>query len=413
MVTIIDIDKWQEIAATIKQNKLRTFLTGFSVAWGIFMLIVLLGSGKGLENGVSNQFAGDAVNSIWFYAGETSVGYKGLKPGRTIKFNNGDYRVVKSEFAEATEVSSRANVNNIREITYKNSYANFNVQASLQGMMKCENIKMLDGRFINKTDEIEQRKVAIIGKPVKDELFKNESPIGKFISVGGFSFMVVGVFLDSGGPGDNNRLYIPTTTAQLVFFGNQNFGCIAVSTKNNDEASSIALAKKIRKRLAQIHDFSIDDPRALFVNNNLENFKRIMSVISGIRVFIWIIGLGTIIAGIVGVSNIMMIVVKERTKEIGIRKSLGATTLSIVSLILQESILITSISGYFGLLLGLFTLNIAKKNLPQNDFFSNPDVDLKIAITATLILIFAGAVAGFIPAMRAASIKPVEALKEE
>lgn len=413
MATFIDIDKWQEIAATIKQNKLRTFLTGFSVAWGIFMLIVLLGSGKGLENGVSNQFAGDAVNSIWFYAGETSVAYKGLKSGRTVKFNNEDYEVVRDEFPEATDVSSRANINNVREIVYKNNYANFNVQATLQGMQKAESIKMLEGRFINKIDEHEQRKIAIIGKPVKDELFKNENPIGKFISLGGFSFMVVGVFLDSGGPGDNNRLYIPTTTAQLVFFGNRNFGCIAVSTNGNDEETSKKLATKIKKRLAQRHDFSADDPRAIFVNNNLENFRRIMSVITGIRLFIWIIGFGTIIAGIVGVSNIMMIVVKERTKEIGIRKSLGATAFSIVSLVLQESILITSISGYIGLLLGLLTLNTAKKYLPQNDFFSNPDVDLRIAITATLLLILAGALAGLIPAIRAASIRPVEALKEE
>jgi len=412
MLLTIDIDKWQEITSTIKQNKLRTILTGFSVAWGIFMLIILLGSGKGLENGVEKQFAGDAINSIWFYSGQTSIAYKGLRPGRNIKFTNSDYELVKREFPDATQIASRANVD-IREISYKNKYGNFNVQASLAGMQYAENIKILDGRFINIIDEQMQRKVVIIGLPVKEELFKLESPIGKHISIGGFSFLVVGVFKDSGGPGDNNRIYIPTTTAQIVFFGNKRFGQLVMSNKTNDEANTALLTAKVKKRLAQIHDFSVDDPRAMYINNNLENFKRISSVLIGIRFFIWIIGFGTIIAGMVGISNIMMIVVKERTKEIGIRKSLGATAFSIVSLIIQESILITSISGYIGLILGLLVLNLGKEYLPQNDFFYNPEVDLLIALKATVLLIISGALAGLIPAIKAASVKPVEALKEE
>jgi len=412
-ISLIDIDKWQEITATIRSNKLRTFLTGFSVAWGIFMLIVLLGSGKGLENGVENQFESDAINSVWFYSGQTSIAYKGLKPGRIIKLNNEDYEIIKREFKEAKQVSTRGDVNNIREINYKNRFAAFNIRSCLAGMQFAENIKVIEGRFVNKIDETEQRKIAIIGKPVKDELFKNESPIGKFISLGGFSFLVVGVFTDSGGPGDNNRIYIPTTTAQLVFYGNENYEQLVIEGDATSDEASKNLSKKIKKRLAQLHNFSVDDPRAMFVNNNLENFKRIMSVLSGIRLFIWIIGFGTIIAGIVGVSNIMMIVVKERTREIGIRKSLGATATSIVSLVMQESILITSVSGYIGLLLGLATLEGAKKYLPRNDFFANPEVDLKVAITATIVLVIAGALAGLIPAIKAASIKPVEALKED
>ena len=225
--------------------------------------------------------------------------------------------------------------------------------------------------------------------------------------------MVIGVFLDSGGPGDNNRLYIPTTTAQLVFFGNQNFDQLVISSKVSDADYSKLLSDKIKKRLSQRHDFSMDDPRAMFINNNLENFKRIISVIQGIRIFIWIIGLGTIIAGIVGVSNIMMIVVKERTKEIGIRKSLGASASSIILLIMQESVIITAVSGYIGLVLGLSTLHLCNEYLPQSDFFVNPEVDIKIAILATFILILSGAVAGFVPAYKAAKVRPIEALKED
>jgi putative ABC transport system permease protein len=410
---LIDIDKWQEITATIKQNKLRTFLTGFSVAWGIFMLIILLGSGKGLEHGVEKQFESDAVNSVWFYSGETSISYKGFKTGRRIKLNNDDYAVIKREFPEANDISSRSWVGGIKEINYKNKYANFNVQASLHGMQFAENIRLLEGRFINTFDEIEKRKVVAIGKPVADEFFANQKAIGKYISINGFSFLVIGVFLDSGGPGDNNRLYIPTTTAQLVFFGNQNFDQLVISSRISDADYSKTLSDKIKMRLAQRHEFSSDDSRAMFVNNNLENFKRIISVIQGIRIFIWIIGLGTIIAGIVGVSNIMMIVVKERTKEIGIRKSLGATANSIVLLIMQESVIITAVSGYIGLFLGLTTLHFCNKYLPRSDFFVNPEVDIRIAIIATIILIISGAIAGFVPAYRAAIVKPIEALKED
>jgi putative ABC transport system permease protein len=409
----IDIDKWQEITATIKQNKLRTFLTGFSVAWGIFMLIILLGSGKGLEHGVEKQFESDAVNSVWFYSGETSMSYKGFKSGRRIKLNNEDYKVIKKEFPEADHISSRSYVGGIKEINYRNKFANFNVQASLKGMQHAENIRILEGRFINTIDETDKRKVAAIGKPVADEFFKSENPIGKHISINGFSFLVIGVFLDSGGPGDNNRLYIPTTTAQLVFFGNQNFDQLVISSKVSDADYSKLLSDKIKKRLSQRHDFSIDDSRAMFINNNLENFKRIISVIQGIRIFIWIIGLGTIIAGIVGVSNIMMIVVKERTKEIGIRKSLGASASSIILLIMQESVIITAVSGYIGLVLGLSTLHLCNEYLPQSDFFVNPEVDIKIAIVATIILILSGAVAGFVPAYKAAMVRPIEALKED
>lgn len=411
--TLIDFDKWQEITATIKQNKLRTFLTGFSVAWGIFMLIILLGSGKGLEHGVEKQFESDAVNSVWFYSGETSMPYKGFKAGRRVKLNNEDYKVIKDEFPEANHVSSRSYIGGIKEINYKNKYANFNVQASLSGMKYAENIRMRKGRFINFLDEKERRKVAVIGYPVEEEFFKQENPIGKFISINGFSFVVVGVFMDSGGPGDNNRIYIPTTTAQLVFFNNENFDQLVIASNFPDADFSARLSEKIKMRLAQRHDFNSNDSRAMFINNNLENFKRIFSVIQGIRVFIWIIGLGTIIAGIVGVSNIMMIVVKERTKEIGIRKSIGAKTTSILFLIIQESILITAIAGYIGLVLGLATLHLCNKYLPQSDFFVNPEVDLQIAISATLILVLAGAVAGFIPAYRASNVRPIEALKED
>jgi putative ABC transport system permease protein len=410
---MFDLDKWQEIFSTIKKNKLRTFLTGFSVAWGIFMLIVLLGSGYGLENGVKREFEGDAVNYISINGGVTSLPYQGMKPGRSIVFENDDKEML-NKVDHIDQIASRTYVFGNQTITYKNEYGSFDIFAVSPEYTGVEMLLPAFGsRFINQTDYDDFRKVVVLGKVVKEALFKQQEPVGEYVRINGVPFQVVGHFDDPGGDRDVSRVYIPITTAQRVFnMGNsvRNLSLIMNNISTGESNLSLESAKAM---LAQKYKFDPADPRALFVFNSIENFKQFMDLFAGIRLFIWIIGLGTIIAGIVGVSNIMMIVVKDRTKEIGIRKSMGATPWSIVSLILQESLLITAFAGYIGLVLGVGLLELASKVLPSTDYFANPEVDFNIAIGATILLILSGAIAGFVPARKAASIKPVEALRDE
>ena len=410
---MFDLDKWQEIFLTMSKNKLRTFLTAVSVAWGIFMLVILLGAGTGLQNGVKQQFKGDAVNSIWVSRGQTSIPYDGLQPGRYIHMDNEDYDRIKKTIKGIKHITPYLSLWSINNVSYKHKNGAFSIKAGGPDLVYAQNITMLDGRFINPVDVKRNNKIVAISTPVKTILFGTENPIGKYININNLAFKVVGVFADEGGQRDNQRLYIPYTTAQLLFTGNKQINRFVVISDVATLEKTNTLAQAITNDMAKKHDFSPEDPRALYVRNSFSEFSRIMGVINGIRIFIWIIGIGTIIAGIVGVSNIMMILVKERTREIGIRKSIGATPYSIVSLILQEAVFITAVAGYTGLVAGVFLLNTVPKYIPQNDYFANPEINFKLAILATVILIIAGAIAGLFPAMRAASIKPVEALKDE
>lgn len=411
---MFDIDKWQEIFATISKNKLRTFLTGFSVAWGIFMLVVLLGSGTGLENGVRHQFSRDAVNSLWFNGGKTANAYRGLQPGRDIRFNNADHDLIERNGQQQMEsLTARLNLWDINQVNYKNKYGTFSVRACSYGMVYSEKITVMKGRFINDLDVKESRKTSCVGKMLVAELFGNEDPIGHEIQINGIAFKVVGVFSDEGGEQDMRRAYIPISTAQKTFTGTDKVDQIVLTLTAENMEQSEAIEEQLRTVLADRHNFDPADKKAVFIWNNMREFKRIMGVIVGIRIFVWIIGIGTLIAGIVGVSNIMMIVVKERTREIGVRKALGATPASIISLVLQESVFITAVSGYVGLVLGIGLLELAKDMIPNSDFFRNPEVDLKVALYANLLLVIAGLFAGFFPARKAAAIQPIEALRSE
>ena len=412
---MFDLDKWQEIFSTIEKNKLRTFLTGFSVAWGIFMLIILLGSGKGLENGVQNQFNSSASNSLWMWSGQTSMPYKGLKPGRNIQMENSDYDMIRNTVKGVEYISPRNYIWQNNTLSYKRQFGNFDIRTVYPDYGLIEKVSVLKGRFVNKYDIEKFRKVVIISTVVRDALFKGEDPMDKFIVVAGIPFKVVGVFTDQdNNNGENNRVvYLPMTTAQRVFNGGNHVQLISLTTGKASVDKSKMMAEEITSKMAAKYKFDPNDKRAVQIWNNVEQYEKVMKLFAGIRIFIWIIGIGTIIAGIVGVSNIMMIVVKERTKEIGIRKALGATPFSIISLIMQEAILITGFAGYFGLLLGIALLELISKYLPPSDFFRNPEADFGVAVSATLLLIMAGALAGFVPARRAASIKPVDALRDE
>jgi putative ABC transport system permease protein len=412
---MFELDKWQEIWSTVQKNKLRTFLTGFSVAWGIFMLIILLGSGKGLENGVKEEFKGGANNGVWISSGITSMKYKGLKTGREITFTNEDYKYLKTTVRGHEYISARLFMGS-NLVSYKNEYGSFTISPCHPDYGKIKEIELLQGRFLNNIDIQEFRKVAAIGEKVKDALFKGKDTVAldQYIKINGVLFKVVGVFRDFSRNDDElRRIYIPISTAQRVFNGENVINQISFTTGDATPEEADQMVKTARAELSALHTFDVEDNRAVNVWNKSEDVRRFNALFAGIRLFIWIIGIGTIIAGVVGVSNIMMISVKERTKEIGVRKALGATPFSIVMLILQEAIVITGFAGYIGLILGIGLLELIAKNIPPSDFFRNPEANFSIAIGATVLLIIAGAIAGFVPAMKAAKVKPVDALRDE
>ena len=409
---MFNIDKWQEIFATIRKNKLRTVLTAFSVFWGIFMLVILLGASRGLQNGVARMFSDDAVNSIWIRPGETSMAYKGLKPGREIQLTIDDYNATLRQNPEIKISSARYMVWSA-EISHGKEFGQYPLRAINPGHQLLENSVITKGRYIIETDIIESKKVAVIGATVEKALFKNENSIGKYIDAFGIPLLVVGVFTDSGSEEEMNFVYIPITTGQKIFGAGKDIFMYIVSTGNLSLNKTIELCKKIKDQLYLKHTIHPEDKNAMNLRNNNEEFKEAQNVLTGIDVFVWVIGLFTILAGIVGISNIMSVVVKERTKEIGIRKALGATPFSVVSLIMQESVFITAIAGYLGLVAGVAMLHLANSLIGETEFFRDPKVDINIAMFTLLILIVAGALAGFFPAMRAARIKPVDALKDE
>jgi putative ABC transport system permease protein len=410
---IFERDNWQEIFSTINKNKLRTFLTGFSVAWGIFMLIILLGSGSGLQNGIHHQFESDAINSLWIFSGQTTKAYKGTNAGRRILFNNQDYQKVKNSDAFIDHASGRFFLGN-KVINYKKQYGSYDIRAVNPGYKYIEKTPLKEGRFLDQFDNQKYKKVIVLSDVVAKDLFKNgEEPLGKYINVGLIPFKVVGVYQSNSGEREMRVVYIPVSTAQRIFSGGNRIHQMMMTVGNASLKQTKNIEKEIRNQLATLHHFDPTDQRAVRINNNVENYRKFQNLFLGIRIFIWIVGIGTIIAGIVGISNIMMIVVKERTREVGVRKALGATPRSIVGLILLESVTITSLAGYVGLMAGVGILELINKYVPPSDFFRNPEANIQIALIAMVLLIVAGTIAGFIPARKAASIKPIEALRDE
>lgn len=409
---MFDLDKWQEIFGTIRKNKLRTLLTAFSVAWGIFVLIVLLAAGEGLRNGAQSQFGNDASNSIWIDGGQTSMAYEGYKPGRAIQLTNSDFYNVKDNLAGVDHASAVYRGWESKILSYKNEHAGFTVRSCGPEHYMLEKAKILSGRFINENDFNEFRKVCVIGLPVKKTLFRDEDPLNKFIDVAGIKYKVIGTFNDPG-KGDNDRIYIPLLTAQKVNNGKDHVNVIWVSTGTVSIQRSQQMVQEIKHSLAKKYHFNPLDASAVGVFNNSVEYVRIMNLLDGIKIFILVIGIFTLIAGIVGVSNIMMIVVKERTKEIGVRKALGASSVSIVSLIIQESVFITSLAGYAGLIAGIVVVETIKELGLEGDFFKNPDVDLSVALSAVGLIILSGALAGLFPAIKAARVEPITALRED
>ncbi|MEN8790425.1 MAG: ABC transporter permease [Flavobacteriaceae bacterium] len=414
---MFDIERWQEIFDTIRKNKLRTFLTGLSVASGIFILVILLGFGQGMQNGIAHEFQQDAETSVWVWPGVTSKEFKGLNPGRRIQLRNEHYDKSGELFNEEIEYKSpRIFVRDI-SANYGNEALVYSIQGVSYQFQQIENCKMSEGRFINYNDEMKTAKVVVLGNKIKRDVFKNvENPLGDFIEISGIPFKIIGFFHEQE-EREEERIYIPITTAQRVFNGGDRINNMSYTlppVENFDQAAAQAIAFKedLQTYLQQAHIVAPDDTSAINVWSALEEAKRYYGLTGNIKFFFWFVGICTIIAGVVGVSNIMLIVVKERTREIGIRKALGAKPWSIVGMILHESIFVTAISGFGGLILSMGLLELIGPHV-EVDYVVNPSVNFTVAISTVFVLILAGTIAGFFPAWRAAKIHTIDALRDE
>lgn len=415
---MFSIERWQEIFEGLYKNKLRTALTGVSVASGIFILVILLGAGNGIQNGIQKQFEQDAVNRISVWPGVTQKEYKGLGVGRKVQLHNADYDLATTLFKDYIEYKSAIFSVWSGNIVYKKETGTYRVEGVHPDYQFIENASIVKGRYINHTDNSNYEKNVIIGKKVATDLFKNgEEPLGQELNVSGMIYKVVGVYTDPGGEREESRVFIPISTAQKAYSAGDSIRSMAFTMRSSANFdSAIAESKEFTQKLETFlkarHTVAPDDQGAIYINNSLEQAKNIYIITGGVQAFFWFVGICTIIAGVVGVGNIMLIIVKERTKEIGIRKALGASPFSIITMILQEAVFITVIAGFSGLIFGLVVWEVVAPYV-EADFFTRPEVDFNVAITTLIILIVAGAFAGFVPAYRAAKIRPIVALRGE
>lgn len=410
---MFDIDRWQEIFQTISKNKLRTVLSGFTIAFAILLFTLLFGIGNGLKHTFEEQFAGDSQNSIYIRSGNTTKPYKGMQSGRSIQFRNEDSKFINEEFADKIQYFSpniqRFNVQAI----YQGEQNRYVVRGVYPDYQPLESAEIMEGRFLSFIDLKRKAKVIAIGRLVEEDLFKGKGALGKNINLDGISFKVVGVFKDPGGDNDERFIYAPFTTMQGMYKPNDEvdyFGLTFNPEMSVDEA--LEFSNSLTKVLKEKHNIDPRDQGALRVQNYAEGTKNVESFMGVLNIIILFIGIGTLIAGIIGISNIMVYIVKERTKEIGIRKALGATPKSIIGMILMESIFITALAGYVGLMIGVFVLSSLGKTL-ETYFIKDPSVETYVVVGATIVLVIAGTIAGYIPAKRAASIKPIVALNDE
>jgi putative ABC transport system permease protein len=403
----------EELLATLRRNQLRTLLTGLSVAWGTLMLVILLGAGKGLENGIVWEFRDEAVNSIWAWSGLTSIPYAGRQPNRDVRFKNDDYAALRRDIPGIEQASGRFWMWGEFSVRRGDRHSAFDVLGVHPGHRYLEQTLMRAGRYVNQRDIDERRKVAVIGSLVAAALFKNEEPIGQSIEIRGLAYRVVGVFEDEGGEAELRRIFVPITTTQLAYNDPGRIHALGLTVAGGDTAQSEVIEQSVHRLLAKRHQVSLDDARALHTTNNLVRFERVSAVFRWVNGFVWFVGFGTLLSGMVSVSNIMLISVAERTREIGIRKALGATPVRLVGMILSEAILITSIAGYTGVVLGVALVELGAEKLTDLAFVRQPSVSVGVALEATALIVLAGALAGLFPALRAARVSPIAAMREE
>ena len=418
------IDLWQEIYGTIKRNKLRTFLTGFAVAWGIFMLIVLLGAGNGIIHAFEESSGERALNSIRVYGGWTTKPYDGLKEGRSIDLDNRDLEDTEAYFTDRVEEAGATLYQAATDISYGPEYVNLSLNGVHPNYPEVEPVKVVEGRFVNQTDIRERRKSIVLHRKSADVLFgkTHTDPLGKFVNAGGVAYQVVGIY-DDEGSSEPNSAFIPFSTLQTIYNKGNDLNSIIFTTKGlTTEESNEQFEADYRRVIGANHRFDPTDDGAIWLWNRFTSYLQAMAAMGILRTAIWVIGIFTLLSGIVGVSNIMLITVRERTHEFGIRKALGAKPRSILWLIIVESVVITTVFGYVGMVAGIgatewmdaaFGSQTVDNGMFEARMFSNPTVDLGIAVQATVTLIVAGTLAGLFPARKATKIRPIEALRAD
>lgn len=409
---MFDLDLWREIYQSINKNRTRSLLSGFTVAFAILLFTILFGIANGLQNTFTEAFGDDATNSIFINSGRTTKANKGMQAGRQIQFKNNDFDYVKDEFGDKVEF--------ITARIYKDVQASFRGEKSSYGLRGVhpdhqfiEKTNIIEGRYINKSDLDNRTKVVVIGKKIEEDLFLKTTALGKYINLSGIPYKVVGIFTDDGNDYEERTIYMPVTTSQQVYGNNDYIDQINLTyNPKMDYDEALAFSSLLTAKLKERFSVASSDQRAVRVRNMAEGTKAVGQMTFGLTVIILVIGFGTLIAGVVGISNIMIFIVKERTKEIGIRKALGASPKSIVSIILIESIIITAIAGYVGLLIGVGVIELSAPAL-KDYFIKDPGVSNSLVIGATLTLIAAGAIAGYLPAKKASRIKPIVALRND
>jgi putative ABC transport system permease protein len=421
------MDKWIEILTTMARNPLRTFLTSMGVFWGIFMLMLLMGAGNGLENGVRAMFEGMDMNSMYIWSQKTTIPYKGFKPGRNYNFKNDDIASLRDQVPELKYICPRAQLGGYgsdNNVSRNATVGNYTVCGDYPEYIHIEKFKILQGRFLNNNDLADEKKVCVIGQTLVDELYTDdEEIIGSYIKVQGVFFQVVGTFTTTKqgneAIGDMKTLYIPFTTFQRVFNWSDIVGWFALSVKPGYDPYEIE--QKVKKVLLARHNISLEDTRAVGSFNAATMSAKFTILFLGIKGVIFIVGMGTLFSGGIGVMNIMLISVAERTKEIGIRKAMGATPSNILSMIISEALMITFLSGFIGLAFGIGLIDLLDYIVgvpvqgPESEpsFFRRPEINASIAIFSMIVLIIIGALAGLYPAAKAVRIDPIKALRTE
>ena len=417
---LFDLDHWQEIKVALLRNRTRTTLTAFGVFWGIFLLMVMLGSGQGLRNGIMRDFEGGATNSFFVWTQRTQKPFAGLPAGRTLQLNIQDVQAIRDKVPEVQLVAPRNQLGGFmggNNVSRGRKAGAFSVMGDYPEIRQIQSFKLEEGRFLNQFDMDDSRKVAVIGTRVRDVLFaRGEQPVGQSIVIHGVYFQVVGVFrsVQSGDEADRDAqtIFVPFPTFQRAFNFGDRVGWMAVISRPDVPAS--AAEEKVLAVLRSRHKVAPDDQRAFGHFNLEEEFRKVQGLFAGIRILVWLVGVGTLAAGAIGVSNIMLIIVKERTKEIGIRRAVGAKPSAVVTQIVLEAVILTASAGYFGLIAGIALVEIVGRVLPEGArMFTHPDVGVGEALRALATLIGAGVLAGLAPAQRAVQVSPIVALRSE